>query len=62
MGTEQNMQVVGNVKAAFLDGMKLTPTGWTAEGDRGALEMVSYDVRINGSVTTTSTTGANPTL
>lgn len=42
--------LIENVKAAFPDGMRLTPTGWTAEGDRVALEMESYAVKSNGIV------------
>ena len=43
-------ELIANVKAAFPDGMRLTPTGWTAEGDRIALEMESYAVKSNGIV------------
>ena len=35
-------ELIGTVKGAIPNGMKLTPTGWTAEGDRVALEMESY--------------------
>ena len=42
--------LIENVKVAFPDGMRLTPTGWTAEGDRVALEMESYAVKSNGIV------------
>lgn len=54
MSGEMDKQTIGglieNVKAAFPDGMRLTPTGWTAEGDRVALEMESYAVKSNGIV------------
>ena len=54
MSGEMDKQMIGglieNVKAAFPDGMRLTPTGWTAEGDRVALEMESYAVKSNGIV------------
>ncbi|KAI9134221.1 nuclear transport factor 2 family protein [Acaryochloris sp. CCMEE 5410] len=43
-------ELIENVKSAFPDGMRLTPTGWTAEGDRVALEMESYAVKSNGIV------------
>ena len=42
--------LIGTVKDAFPEGMKLTPTGWTAEGDRVALEMESYGEMTNGKV------------
>ena len=42
--------LIGSVKDAIPDGMKLTPTGWTAEGDRVALEMESYGDMVNGKV------------
>ena len=54
MSGEMDRQAIGglieNVKAAFPDGMKLTPTGWTAEGDRVAVEIESYAVKTNGTV------------
>lgn len=54
MSGEMDKQMIGglieNVKSAFPDGMRLTPTGWTAEGDRVALEMESYAVKSNGIV------------
>ncbi|MEM6883529.1 MAG: nuclear transport factor 2 family protein [Verrucomicrobiota bacterium] len=43
-------QLIRNVKALMPEGLKLTPTGWTAEGDRVALEMESYGVKQNGTV------------
>ena len=43
-------ELIENVKAAFPAGMKLTPTGWTAEGERVALEMESYAVKTSGTV------------
>lgn len=42
--------LMGVVKEAIPGGMKLTPMGWTAEGDRVALEMESYGVKANGTV------------
>ena len=42
--------LIGSVKEAIPAGMKLTPTGWTAEGDRVAVEMESYGEIINGKV------------
>ena len=43
--------LIGVVRDAFSpEGMKLTPTGWTAEGDRVALEMESYGEKANGTV------------
>lgn len=54
MSGEMDKQMIGglieNVKSAFPDGMRLTPTGWTAEDDRVALEMESYAVKSNGIV------------
>jgi hypothetical protein len=45
--------LIGVVKDAIPGGMKLTPTGWTAEGNRVALEMESYGEKANGTVNTT---------
>lgn len=42
--------LMGTVKEAFPEGMRLTPTGWTAEGDRVAVEMESYGKKTNGTV------------
>ena len=54
MSGERDRQAIGalieDVKAGFPDGMKLTPTGWTADGDRVALEMESYAVKANRTV------------
>lgn len=54
MSGEMNKRGIGefitNVKSAMPDGLKLTPTGWTCEGDRVALEMESYGVKTNGTV------------
>ncbi|NEZ56386.1 nuclear transport factor 2 family protein [Adonisia turfae] len=54
MSGEMNKEAIGtlmgNVKAAIPDGMTLTSTGWTAEGDRVALEMESYGKMANGNV------------
>ena len=54
MSGEMDKEGIGNliqaVKAAIPDGLRLTPTGWTVEGDRVALEMESYGVRASGTV------------
>ena len=51
---ERDKQAIGglidDVKAGFTDGIKLPPTGWTCEGDRGAVEIESYAVKANGTV------------
>ncbi len=41
---------IGTIKGAIPEGMKLTPTGRTAEGDQVALEMESYGELANGKV------------
>ncbi len=43
-------ELIGTVTGTIPEGMKLTPTGWTAEGDRVALEMESYGKKANGTV------------
>lgn len=43
-------ELISTVKAAIPEGMKLTPTAWTAEGERIALEMESYGELTNGKV------------
>ncbi|MEM9771922.1 MAG: nuclear transport factor 2 family protein [Cyanobacteria bacterium P01_D01_bin.73] len=35
-------ELIATVSNAFPEKLKLTPTGWTAEGDRVAVEMESY--------------------
>lgn len=54
MSGEMDKQAIGGlidtVKLAIPGGMKLTPTGWTAEGDRVALEMESYGEMSNDKV------------
>ena len=54
MSGEMDKEAIGGlidtVKQAIPGGMKLTPTGWTAEGDRVALEMESYGEMSNGKV------------
>lgn len=50
MDREAIHDLIGTVKGAIPDGMKLTPTGWTVEGDRVALEMESYGELANGKV------------
>lgn len=51
---ERDKQAIGrlieNVKAGFINGIKLTPTEWTCEGDRVAIEMESYAEKANGTV------------
>ncbi|CAM2070797.1 Nuclear transport factor 2 family protein [Sulfidibacter corallicola] len=42
--------LMGVVKDAIPNGMRLTPTGWTAEGDRVALEMESYGEMADGTI------------
>lgn len=42
--------LIKGVSEAIPGGLKLTPTGWTAEGDRVALEMESYGELSNGKV------------
>ena len=42
--------LIGTVKEVIPNGLNLIPTGWTAEGDRVALEMESYGEMINGNV------------
>ncbi|MEM9462759.1 MAG: nuclear transport factor 2 family protein [Myxococcota bacterium] len=42
--------LIGTVKEAFVEGMRLTPTGWTAEGDRVAVEIESNGTKANGTV------------
>ena len=43
-------ELIGTVRSVIPEGMKLTPTEWTAEGDRFALEMESYGKLANGKV------------
>ncbi|MEM6472737.1 MAG: nuclear transport factor 2 family protein [Planctomycetota bacterium] len=43
-------ELIEAVKAGFPDGMTLTPTDWTCEGDRVAVEMESNAVKANGAV------------
>ena len=54
MSGEMDKQGIGNlittISNAFPEKMKLTPTGWTAEGDRVALEMESYGEMADGRV------------
>lgn len=51
---ERDKQAIGklieDVKAGFPDGIKLTPTGWTCEGDRVAVEVESFATKLNGTV------------
>ncbi len=42
--------LINNVKATFPGKLKLTPTGWTAERDRVAIELESYGTKENGTV------------
>ena len=54
MSGEMNKEAIGGlicaVREAIPDGLKLTPAGWTTEGDRVALEMESYGKLHNGKV------------
>ena len=54
MSGEMDKEAIGalilSVKQAIPDGLKLTPTGWTAEGERVALEMESYGEMTGGAV------------
>lgn len=54
MSGEMDKEAIGAlivaVKEAIPTGMKLTPTGWTAEGNRVAVEMESYGEMANGKV------------
>ncbi len=40
--------LITGVREAIPDGLRLTPTGWTAEGNRVALEMESYGEMTSG--------------
>lgn len=42
--------LIGGVKEAIPAGLKLTPSAWTAEGDRVALELECYGELTNGRV------------
>ncbi len=42
--------LMNTVKGAFPQGMKLTPTGWTAEGDRVAAEVESFGKKADGMI------------
>lgn len=42
--------LIGGVKEAIPGGFKLDPSGWTAEGDRVALELECYGELTNGRV------------
>ena len=54
MSGTRDKQAIGEliqaVKALFPAGMKLTPTGWTCEGDRVSVEVESYAVKANGTI------------
>ncbi|MBF4985260.1 nuclear transport factor 2 family protein [Nonlabens mediterrranea] len=41
-------ELIKMVKAAIPKGLKLTPVGWTAEGDRVAAEFISHGILTNG--------------
>lgn len=43
-------KLIGNIQEVMPGGLKLTPTGWTAEDNRVALEMESYGEMLNGKV------------
>lgn len=42
--------LIKGVREKMPEGLRLTPTGWTVEGDRVALEMESYGTKVNGTV------------
>lgn len=42
--------LIQTIKEMMRDGLKLTPTGWTAEDNRVALEMESYGELADGTV------------
>lgn len=50
MNKEGIRALIVGVKQAIPSGLKLTPTGWTAEGERIALEMESYGEMGSGDV------------
>lgn len=54
MSGEMDKDAIGKLIAKIQEimpgGLKLTPTGWTAEDDRVALEMESYGEMLNGKV------------
>lgn len=50
MDKEGVADLIKVVRDAFPDKLKLSPTGWTAEGDRVALEMESFGVKANTTV------------
>ncbi len=43
-------RLMNTVKDKLPQGMKLTPTGWTAEGDRVAVEVESFGRKANGTI------------
>jgi ketosteroid isomerase-like protein len=51
---ERDKQAIGglieDVKAGFTNRIKLTPTGWTCEGNRVAVEVESWAEKSNGTV------------
>ncbi|WNJ19354.1 nuclear transport factor 2 family protein [Pontibacter sp. G13] len=54
MSNEMDKQAIGQlielVAKTFPRGMRLTPTGWTAQEDRVAVEMESYGEKANGTI------------
>lgn len=43
-------ELIKKMRERMPDGLRLTPTGWTVEGDRVAMEMESYGTKANGTV------------
>ena len=43
-------RLMNSVKDKLPQGMKLTPTGWTVEGNRVAVEVESYGRKANGKI------------
>lgn len=43
-------ELIVGIKGVLPEGIKMTPTGWTAEGDRVAVEIESYGEKADGTV------------
>ncbi|WP_170386461.1 nuclear transport factor 2 family protein [Ruegeria atlantica] len=43
-------ELIKKMRERMPSGLQLTPTGWTVEGDRVAMEMESYGTKVNGTV------------
>ncbi len=54
MSGEMDKKAIGDlmdvVRTAIPGGLALTPSGWTIEGDRVAVEMESYGKMVNGNI------------